>query len=172
VPGQTSIVRAALLVALAAVLEAALTPFLSLGPVAPRFAMLGIVVAVAGLREPQALLLGFFGGVLTDALSGGMFGVGALSGLVAAVASLRLGPRGRKGGARQTLALATFVTVAAYDLLGLLALGLVGGGGPPLGGYALWGALPDALLNGVLAFLIGGWLLRLVTVHREGVGWA
>jgi rod shape-determining protein MreD len=172
VPWQTSIVRAALLVAVAAVLEAALSPFLSVGFVAPRFAFLGIVVAVAGLREPQALLLGFFGGVLTDALSGGFFGIGAMSGIVAAVASLRLGPRGRKGGARQSLALATFATVAAYDVLGLLALGLVGSEGPPFGRYLLWGVLPDALLNGVLTFLVGGLLLRLVTVNREGNGWA
>jgi len=163
--------RAAVLVAVAAVLEAALTPFLSVGPVGPRFVPLGIVVAVAGLREPQALLLGFFGGVLADALSGGFFGVGALGGVIAAAASLRLGPRG-KGGVRVTLARAAFVAVAVYDVVGLVALTLVGREVPPLGGYALWGALPDALLNAGLAFFVGGVLLRMVTVNRGDDGWA
>lgn len=172
-PDQNSLLRAALLVALAAVLEATLSPFLAFGPLAPRFVPLSIVVATSGLREPQALLLGFFGGVLTDALSGGLFGVGALSGLAAATASVRLGTSGgRKGGVRAALARATVVAVVVYDLLGRLALELVGREGPPVGGYVLWGVLPNALLNGLLALILGGLLLRFVAKKKEADTWA
>jgi len=86
---QTYVVRAASLVAIAALLEVTMSPLLTFGWVGPRFLVIGIVVAVTGLRELQALLLGFFGGVLTDALSGGFFGAGALGGVVAAAISLR-----------------------------------------------------------------------------------
>jgi hypothetical protein len=63
------------------------------------------------------------------------------------------------------------LAVVAYDVIGRIALTLAGREGPPLVGYVLWGALPDALLNGALAFVIGGFLLRLVAVNREGSGW-
>ena len=71
---QTHVVRATLVVALAALLEVTLAPLLTFGWVAPRFLILGVVVAVADLRDLQALLLGFFGGILTDALSVGSSG--------------------------------------------------------------------------------------------------
>lgn len=163
--GQTLIVRATLLVALGALLEAALSPFLTLGWVGPRFLVLGVVVAVTGLRELQALLLGFFGGVLTDALSGGLFGVGALGGILAAAISVRAETARLKGEAR--LVLAQAVAVAAYDLLSLLATILVGGGSPPVAKYLVGGVVPDVLLNAFLVYLVGGWLLKLISTKEE-----
>ena len=161
--GSTVIVRAAVLVGVAAVLEAALSPLLAFGWVGPRFAIVAIVIATMGQRDLQALLLGFFGGILTDALAAGtgIFGVGALGGLVAATVSMRAS--GRKGDRRTTLALSTAVAVAAYDFVGLFALSLAGSGGPSPVAYFFGGILPDALLNAVLAYLVGAWILRIVT---------
>lgn len=163
--GQILIVRAALLVALAALLEAALSPFLTFGWVGPRFLVLGVVVAVTGMRELQALLLGFFGGVLTDALGGGLFGAGALGGILAAAISVRAETARLKGEAR--LVLAQAVAVAAYDLLSLLATVLAGGEGPPAVRYLLGGVVPDVLLNAFLVYLVGGWLLKLISTKEE-----
>ena len=164
--GGTTIVRAAVLVGVAAVLEAALSPFFTFGWVGPRFAIIGIVVAASGQRDLQALLLGFFGGILTDALAAGtgIFGVGALGGLVAATVSMRAS--GRKGDVRVILALSTVVAVVAYDLAGLVARSLAGAGGPSAVAYTFGGILPDALLNGVIAYLAGAWLLKILT--RDG----
>jgi len=103
------VVRAALLVALAALLEGVLSPLLTFEWVGPKFLVLGVAVAVTGLRDLQALLLGFFGGVLTDALSGGFFGVGALGGIFAAAVSVRAGAARLKGHARLVLAQAIAV---------------------------------------------------------------
>jgi hypothetical protein len=150
--GQTFIVRAAILVALGALLEAALSPFLTLGWVGPKFLVLGVVVAVTNLRELQALLLGFFG-------------VGALGGIVAAAVSVRAGAARVKGEAR--LVLAQAVAVAAYDLLSLFGLFLASREGPPLARYILGGVVPDVLLNAFLAYLVGGWLLKLVITKEE-----
>ncbi len=162
-----NIVRAALLVALAALLEATLSPLLTFGWVAPRFLILGVVVAVTGLRDLQALLLGFFGGVLTDALSGGFFGAGALGGVFAATVSVRIGSVRRKGPVRPLLAQAVAVAVAVYDLLSLFAPVLAGQGGPPIATYLAGGVVPDVLFNALLAYLVGGRLLRLVTMKEE-----
>ncbi len=164
--GGTSIVRAAVLVGIAAVLEAALSPLLTFGWVGPRFAIIGIVVATTGQRDLQALLLGFFGGVLTDALAAGtaIFGAGALGGLAAATVSMRAS--GRKGDKRATLALCTAMAVATYDLVGLFALSLAGSGGPSLVAYFFGGILPDALLNGLLAYLVGAWFVKIV--NKDG----
>lgn len=164
--GGTSIVRAAVLVGVAAVLEAALSPLLTLGWVGPRFAIIGIVVATSGQRDLQALLLGFFGGILTDALAAGtgIFGVGALGGLAAATVSMRAA--GRKGDIRAILALCTMLAVAAYDLVGLISLSLAGASGPSFLAYFFGGILPDAILNGVLAYLVGAWLLKVINKDR------
>ena len=162
---HTHIVRAALLVALAALLEVALSPLLTFGWVAPRFLILGVVVAVTGLRDLQALLLGFFGGVLTDALSGGLFGTGALGGVFAAAISIRLGATRRKAGSN--LALAVTVAVVVYDFLGLFAPILAGQDGPPITTYLAGGIVPDALLNALLAYLVGGRLLKLIITKEE-----
>ena len=157
-----------MLVALAALLEVALSPLVTFGWVAPRFLVLGAVVAVTGLRDLQALLLGFFGGVLTDALSGGLFGAGALGGVLAAAISLRIGAaRRRKVGTSPALAQAVAVAVVVYDLLGLLAPILVGRDSPPIATYIAGGVIPDALLNGLLAYLVGGRLLKLITTKED-----
>jgi rod shape-determining protein MreD len=164
---QISVVRAALLVALAALLESVLSPLLTFGWVGPRFLILGVVVAVAGLRDLQALLLGFFGGVLTDALSSGLFGTGPLGGVFAAAISVRVGDMRRKGGTRIFFAQIVALTVAAYDLLTLCATALAGQGSPPIVGYLASGVIPDVLLNALLAYLVGGWLLSLLIAKEE-----
>ena len=167
VAGQVSVVRAALLVAVGALLEAALTPLLEFGWVSPKFVILGIVAAAAGQRDLQALLLGFFGGVLTDALGGGIFGVGALAGLAAATISMRAGAMRRKGGVAPVLTVAAALGVAVYDVLGLLAPALAGDAVPPLGTYLVAGVLPDVLLNVALAYLFGAWVLRAIVKKGE-----
>jgi rod shape-determining protein MreD len=158
---QSSIVRAALLVAFAALLEAVLGPYLTLGWVSPKLTLLGIVFAVAPLRDLQAVLLGFFGGVLFDALSGGLFGVGTLSGLLAGILSARAGTVRPKGAERLLLAQVAAVSVAVYDVTYLVAINFAGLESPPFGDYAVVGLIPDVLLNALLAYLLGGWLLRI-----------
>ncbi len=164
---QTSVVRAALIVALAALLEAILGPYLTFGWISPKLMVFGIVFAVAQLRDLQAVLLGFFGGVLFDALSGGIFGVGALSGLVAGFLSARAGDVRPKGAERLLLAQVVALSVAAYDLTYLTALNLAGLAAPAFGEYAVAGMIPDAAFNAVLAYFVGGWLLR---IHRDKSG--
>lgn len=160
-------VRAALLVALAALLEGVLSPLLTFEWVGPKFLVLGVAVAVTGLRDLQALLLGFFGGVLTDALSGGFFGVGALGGILAAAVSVRIGAARRKREERLLLVQAVAVAVAAYDLLSLFAPLLAGQGGPLISSYLFGGVIPDVLLNSLLAYLVGGWLRKIIITEER-----
>ena len=54
---------------------------------------------------------------------------------------------------------------AGYDLLGYSARWLAGLGVPQFGEYAVGGVLPDAVINALLAFLIGGWLLNVVNIN-------
>jgi rod shape-determining protein MreD len=157
---QTSVARAALLVALAALLDAVLVPYLTVGWVSPKLTLLGIVFAAAPLRDLQAVLLGFFGGILFDALGGGLFGVGALGGLLAGILSARAGAVRPKGAERLMLTQAVAISVGAYDLAYLMAINLAGLDGPRFGDYAVVGLIPDVLLNALLAYLIAGWLLR------------
>lgn len=158
---QTSVVRAALIVAVATLLDAVLGPYLTFGWISPKLTLLGVVFAVSPLRDPQAVLLGFFGGILFDALGGGLFGTGALGGLLAGTLSVRAGSVRRKGTERVLLSQVVGVAVAAYDLIYLTAINLAGLRGPSFGEYVVAGVLPDALLNALLAYLIGGWLLKI-----------
>src|SRR5919199_1404407 len=158
---QTSVARATLFVAVAALSEAVLGPYLSFGWISPKLTLLGIVFAVAPLGDLQAVLLGFFGGILFDALSGGLFGVGAMSGLLAGVLSARAGTVRPKGAERLLLAQVAAISVAAYDLTYLVALDFAGLEGPPLRDYTIVGLIPDVLANAFVAYLIGGWLLKL-----------
>jgi hypothetical protein len=57
--------------------------------------------------------------------------------------------------------------VTVYDLLSLLGLFLASREGPPLARYILGGVVPDVLLNAFLAYLVGGWLLKLVITKEE-----
>jgi rod shape-determining protein MreD len=152
---QASVVRAAIIVAVAALLDAVVVPYLSFGFFSPRLTLIAVVFAASPLRELQAVLLGFFGGVLLDALGGTLFGVGALGGLLAA---------GRKGTERVLLAQVSGLAIAGYDLVGYTARWLAGLEVPQLGQYAVWGVLPDALINTLIAFLIGGLLLNIVNI--------
>ena len=161
---QVSVIRAALIVAVAALLDAVVVPYLTFGFFSPKLTLIAVVFAVAPLRDLQAVLLGFFGGVLLDALGGELFGVGALGGLLAATLSTRASAMRRKATEKVLLAQVAGLSVAGYDLLGYTARWLAGLGIPELSEYAVWGILPDALINALIAFLIGGWLLRLVNV--------
>jgi rod shape-determining protein MreD len=168
---QTSVVRAALLVAFAALSEAVLGPYLTFGWVSPKLTLLGIVFAVAPLRDLQAVLLGFFGGILFDALGGGLFGVGSLSGLLAGILSARAGAVRPKGAERLLLAQVAAISVAVYDLTYLIALNLAGLDGPAFGDYAVTGLIPDVLLNALLAYLIAGWLLKIGRDKTRATSW-
>lgn len=158
---QASVIRAAIIVAVAAVLDAVIVPYVTFGFFSPRLTLIAVVFAVSPLRDLQAVLLGFFGGVLLDALGGTLFGVGALGGLLAAALSTRAGVIHHRGTERILLAQVAGISIAAYDLLDYAARLLAGMPVPQLGEYAIQGILPDAVLNALLAFLIGGWLLRL-----------
>lgn len=166
---NASVVRAALVVAFAALVDAVVVPYLTFGWISPNFTLLAIVFAAASLRDLQAVLIGFFGGILLDALGGGLFGPGALGGLVAGTLSIRLASAVRhKGTEKFLLAQVVALSVAAYNLIELAAVQLAGLAGPPFGQYVVAGVLPDALLNAVLAYLLGGVLLRLTRPKPRG----
>ena len=161
---HASVIRAAIVVALAALLDAVVVPYLTFGFFSPRLTLIAVVFAVAPLRDLQAVLLGFFGGILLDALGSDLFGVGALGGLLAAMLASRASAVRRRGSERVLLAQVAGLAVAGYDLLGYSARWLAGLGVPQLGEYAVGGVLPDALVNALLAFLVGGWLLNVVNM--------
>src|SRR5215210_7606360 len=96
---QSSVIRAAIVVALAALLDAVVVPYLTFG---------------------------FFGGILLDALGSNLFGVGALGGLLAAMLASRASAVRRRGSERLLLAQVAGLAVAAYDLLGYSARWLAG----------------------------------------------
>lgn len=168
---HTSILRAAVVVAVAALLSAVVAPYLDFEWFSPKFTIIAIVFAASGLKDLQGILLGFFGGILSDALGGGffLFGVGTIGGLIAAALAVRYGMTWSRGAERLLLTQLVLVAVAAYDLIRLAALGLAGYEQPPLLNYVLSGVLPDTLLNGLLAYLVGGWLLRMVRKDGGGV---
>jgi rod shape-determining protein MreD len=147
-------------------MDAVVAPYLDFGWFSPKFTILAIVFAASGLRHLQGILLGFFGGVLLDALGGGLFGVGAVGGLIAGAVSVRYGDVMTRGAARFTLSVLAGIAVAAYDLVQLAAYNLLGLEVPSLLGYMFSGMLPDAFLNALLAYLIGGLLLR--TIRKDG----
>jgi rod shape-determining protein MreD len=161
---QASVVRAAIVVAIAALLDAVVVPYLTFGFFSPRLTLIAIVFAAAPLRDLQAVLLGFFGGILLDALGSDLFGVGALGGLLAALLASRASAVRRRGTERVLLAQVAGLAVAGYDLLGYTARWLAGLAIPQLGEYAVTGVLPDVLVNALIAFLLGGWLLNIVNV--------
>src|SRR5215210_7081202 len=162
---QASVVRAAIVVALATLLDAVVGPYLTFGFFSPKLALIAVVFAASPLRDLQAVLLGFFGGILLDALGSDLFGVGALGGLLAATLSARASAVRRKGTERVLLAQVVGLAVACYDLLGYTARWLAGLAVPQLGEYAVAGVLPDALVNALIAFLLGGLLLGFVNVR-------
>jgi rod shape-determining protein MreD len=161
---QASVIRAAIVVAIAALLDAVVVPYLTFGFFSPRLTLIAVVFAVAPLRDLQAVLLGFFGGILLDALGSGLFGVGALAGLLTAMLASRASAVRRSGSQKVLLAQVAGLAVAAYDLLGYSARWLAGLGVPQLGEYAVGGVLPDAVINALIAFLVGGWLLNVVNI--------
>lgn len=163
---QGTIVRAAVVIAVGAILDAVVAPYLDFGWFSPKFTIIAIIFAVFGLRHLQGILLGFFGGVLLDALGGGLFGAGALAGLISGALSVRYGDMVTRGTARFTLSILAGFAVFVYDLIQLIAYDLLGLDVPSFVSYLFSGMLPDAFLNVLLAFLVGGWLLR--TNRKDG----
>jgi rod shape-determining protein MreD len=161
---QASVVRAAIVVALAALLDAVVVPYLTFGFFSPRLTLIAVVFAASSLRDLQAVLVGFFGGILLDALGSDLFGVGALGGLLAAMLASRASAVRRRGTERVLLAQVAGLAVAGYDLLGYSARWLAGLTVPELGEYAVSGVLPDSVINALLAFVVGGWLLNVVNI--------
>lgn len=164
---RASTARAVVLTTAGALLQAVVVPYLAFGPFAPALAVLGVVVATAGLKGPVALPLGFFGGTLVDALGSGFFGVGALSGVIAAALSSRAGIMDEGSATRLRLAGVVAAAVAAHDLASVAALGLSGGSWPPVIEFVSLGVLPNAALNAALAYVAGGALLRLVLAKEK-----
>ena len=168
--GRFSTLRAAVLVAVGALLQAVLAPELSSWWVTPNFLVLALVAAVPGLRETSGVLLGFFGGVLTDILAGGLFGAGALAGLVAGTLLVRISRRNLAAGGEITrffLGWVAALAVAVYGTIRLSFLALGGEGIVPLGGLLTVGFLTNALLNGLISFLFCQPLMRLTRAGGE-----
>lgn len=163
---EISVGRSAILVAIAAIADAVVGPYVTFGWISINLTIICVVAAASGLGELQAMLLGFFGGILLDALGAGpgLFGAGALSGVAAGMITARTEILGRKGPSRLLLAQAVVISVAASDLIRLAAVGLSGMEGPPVIGFVVGGVLPDVALNGLLALLIGERLVRLVEI--------
>lgn len=166
---QTSLVRAALLVAFGALFDAVAGPYLTFGGVSPTLTMICVVVAASSLEELQGIVIGFFGGVLVDALgvAPGLFGAGALAGIIAGWLASRAGELQRKRASGALMAQVVAVVVAANDLIKLAAAGLAGLSGPPVGEFILWGVIPDAVLNALLAYIIGERLLSVIQTRRR-----
>lgn len=167
---EVSVSRGAALVALAAFLDAVLGPYLTFGWVSINLTVLCVVVVAVGLDELEGMLLGFSGGLLTDALGvgAGLFGAGALCGVLAGAIAARVGAWvGRAETSRLVVAQVAAVAVAVCDLIRLAAVNLAGMGGPPLGEFILGGMLPDVLLNGMLALLLGERLLKVVQIRKS-----
>jgi rod shape-determining protein MreD len=165
---RTSLPRAVLLVVVAAIVEAIVGPYLSFGGIAPRLTLIAVVIAAFGLQELQGILLGFFGGILIDALGEGLFGVGAFGGLVAGALAVRFARVQIKGVQRLLLAQAVALSIAAYDVIHLVATDLAGMNGPSFLGFLVGGVVPDAVVNGALAYVFGMWFLRRIQVRRPG----
>ena len=165
---QASILRAAVAVAIAALVGAVVGPYLDFEWFSPKFAIIAVVFAASGLRDLQGIFLGFFGGILSDALGSGffLFGVGTIGSLIAAMLAVRYGMAWSRGAERLLLTQLVAVAVIAYDSILWVALGLAGLDQPPVLNYAITGVLPDALLNALLAYLAGGLLLRIL--RKEG----
>lgn len=164
---RASPARATALVAFGALLQAVVVPYLTFGLAAPALALMFVVVATAGLKGVVALPLGFFGGILVDALGSGLFGVGAISGVMAAALSHRVVIAAEGAAVKVRLAGVVAAVVVVHDLASVAAHGLSETSWPPILELVATGVLPDAALNAVLAYVLGGALLRLVLVREK-----
>jgi rod shape-determining protein MreD len=148
----------------AAVLQAALAPYLAIGQVVPNFLLL-VVVTIALVEGPgPGAALGFSAGLLFDLLGSGPVGpmllvltlTGYLTGLVHEnmFAEGWLLPL-------TVLAIATLSAEVAYGLILLLL-----GSGGPFWSTFLTKMLPGAIYNTALALLIYPWLARFLRQDR------
>ena len=149
-------------IAVGAILDAVVAPYLDFGWFSPKFTIIAIIFVAFGLRHIQGILLGFFGGVLLDALGGGLFGAGALGGLIAGMLSVRYGDVMTRGTARFTLSILVGIAVFAYDLVQLVAYDLLSLDCPLFSDVSFLRDAPRLISKRLTGpFLVGGWLLRI-----------
>ncbi len=147
----------------AALLQAAVVPFIAAAEIRPNLPLLVAASWAVTAGAAEACWWAFVGGLATDLLSGGPLGAFAVASLPA-VTGVGLGERPL---ARPipVLAAATFVTLAALiaGLLYVALLALVGQPLPDLGAL-LAATLGGALYTGILAlpvYPIARWLRRI-----------
>ena len=142
----------------AAVLQAALAPYLAIGQVVPNFLLL-VVVTIALVEGPgPGAAVGFSAGLVFDLLGSGPVGpmllVLTLTGYLAGLMHENMFAEGWLL-PLTVLAIATLSAEVAYGLI--LVLLNVGG---PFWSTFLTKMLPGAVYNSVLALLIFPWLAR------------
>ncbi len=148
----------------AAVLQAALAPYLSIGQVVPNFLLL-VVVTIALVEGPvPGAAVGFSAGLIFDLLGSGPVGpmilVLTLTGYLTGLMHENMFAEGWLL-PLTVLAIATLSAEVAYGLI----LILLGSGGPFWSTF-LTKMLPGAVYNTVLALLIYPWLARFLRQDR------
>jgi rod shape-determining protein MreD len=148
----------------AAVLQAALAPYLSIGQVVPNFLLL-VVITIALVEGPApGAVVGFSAGLVFDLLGSGPVGpmllVLTLTGYLTGLMHENMFAEGWLL-PLTVLAIATLSAEVAYGLI----LILLGSGGPFWSTF-LTKMLPGAVYNTVLALLIYPWLARFLRQER------
>lgn len=148
----------------AAVLQAALAPYLAIGQVVPNFLLL-VVITIALVEGPApGAAVGFSAGLIFDLLGSGPVGpmilVLTLTGYLTGLMHENMFAEGWLL-PLTVLAVATLSAEVAYGLI----LILLGSGGPFWSTF-LTKMLPGAVYNTVLALLIYPWLARFLRQER------
>jgi len=148
----------------AAVLQAALAPYVSIGQVVPNFLLL-VVVTIALVEGPGAgAAVGFSAGLIFDLLGSGPVGpmllVLTLTGYFTGLMHENMFAEGWLL-PLTVLAIATLSAEVAYGLILILL-----GSGAPFWSTFLTKMLPAAVYNTALALLIYPWLARFLRKER------
>ena len=148
----------------AAVLQAGLAPYLSIGGVVPNFLLL-VVITIALVEGPTSgAVVGFSAGLIFDLLGSGPVGpmllVLTLTGYLTGLMHENMFAEGWLL-PLTVLAIATLSAEVAYGLI----LILLGAGGPFWSTF-LTKMLPGAIYNTALALLIYPWLARFLRQDR------
>jgi rod shape-determining protein MreD len=148
----------------AAVLQAALAPYLAIGQVVPNFLLL-VVVTIALVEGPgPGAAVGFSAGLIFDLLGSGPVGpmllVLTLTGYLTGLVHENMFAEGWL----LPLTVLSIATLSAEVAYGLILL-LLGSGGPFWSTF-LTKMLPAAIYNTALALLIFPWLARFLRQER------
>jgi rod shape-determining protein MreD len=148
----------------AAILQAALAPYLAIGGVVPNFLLL-VTVTLALVSGPVAgSSVGFVCGTLFDLLGSGPVGpmmlVLAVTGYLAGLLHENMFAEGWLL-PTTVLAIAALGSALAYGLI----LDMVGSGGPLMASF-IGKMLPAAVYNTALALLVYPWLARILRQDR------